>query len=200
MGNQPTRRSLRHAGRTRTQVGDWALRAIKLKTPHRCGIALGSNIGDRFAHLRAGQTALARLHTGPGAPLISRVYETDPVDCEPGTAPYLNAVAEIATDLEPLELLRALQEIEHAQGRPIEHGHNTPRTLDLDLLYAGDLTFKHPELTVPHPRLTIRRFVLQPLSDLRPTLILPGTHQTVTELLAALPPSPSVHSWGEFPR
>ena len=156
----------------------------------RCGIALGSNLGDRLAHLRAGQAALAKLHTGSDAPLLSPIYETEPVDCAPGTAPYLNAVMEIEFDREPMELLHASQQIERAQGRPAEHGHNAPRTLDLDLLYAGKRTLQSAELTLPHPRLTTRRFVLQPLADLRSELILPGTQKTVAELLAGLPALP----------
>jgi len=158
----------------------------------RCGIALGSNVGARLAHLRAGQVALAQFHTGAETPLVSPIYETEPVDCEPGTGPYLNSVMEIEYAGQPTELLHELQRIEHAQGRPAEHGHNTPRTLDLDLLYAGNVILNTPELTLPHPRLATRRFVLQPLADIRPGLILPGTHQTVAQLLAGLPPSPGV--------
>ena len=158
----------------------------------RCGIALGSNIGDRLAHLNAAREALARLHTGDDAPLFSPIYETEPVDCAPGTAPYLNAVMEIESNGEPLALFHALQQIERAAGRPTDHGRNTPRTLDLDLLYAGDCTVQSPELTLPHPRLATRRFVLQPLADLRPGLILPGTQKTIAELLACLPARPLV--------
>ena len=158
----------------------------------RCGIALGSNIGDRLAHLRAGQAAVAKLHTGPDTPLVSPIYETEPVDCTPGTVLYLNAVMEIEYAGRPAELFHELQRIERAQGRPTEHGHNTPRTLDLDLLYAGNVILNTPELTLPHPRLATRRFVLQPLADIRPELILPGTHQTVAQLLAGLPPAPGV--------
>ena len=158
----------------------------------RCGIALGSNVGDRLAQLRAGQAAVSKLHTGPSAPLLSPIYETEPVDCAPGTEPYLNAVMEIEYKGDPSTLFRALQQIERAQGRPADHGHNAPRTLDLDLLYAGDCKLQSAELTLPHPRLTARRFVLQPLADIRPELILPGTRQTVAELLAGLPPSSGV--------
>ncbi len=160
-----------------------------------CGIALGSNLGDRLAHLHSGQADLARLHTGPDVPLLSPIYETEPVGCAPGTEPYLNAVMEIEYYGEPLALFHALQQIERAQGRPAEHGHNAPRTLDLDLLYAGDCTLQSVELTLPHPRLTARRFVLQPLADIRPELILPGAQQTVAELLACLPPHPLVKPW-----
>ncbi|MCX6966394.1 MAG: 2-amino-4-hydroxy-6-hydroxymethyldihydropteridine diphosphokinase [Verrucomicrobia bacterium] len=157
-----------------------------------CGIALGSNLGDRLAQLRAGQAAVAELHTGSQAPLVSPIYETEPVDCAPGTEPYLNAVMEIEFDGEPTALFHALQQIERAQGRPADHGHNAPRTLDLDLLYAGDCTLQSDELTLPHPRLTARRFVLQPLADIRPEWILPGSEKTVAQLLAGLPPIPSV--------
>ena len=157
-----------------------------------CGVALGSNVGDRLGHLNAARKALEKLRAGENAPLFSPIYETEPVDCTPGTAPYLNAVMEIEYDGEPLALFHALQEIERAQGRPTAHARNAPRTLDLDLLYAGDCILQTPELTLPHPRLTQRRFVLQPLADLRPDLILPGTQQTVFQLLAGLPPFPGV--------
>jgi 2-amino-4-hydroxy-6-hydroxymethyldihydropteridine diphosphokinase len=163
----------------------------------RCGIALGSNLGDRIAHLRAARTALASLHQGSGAPLLSPVYETEPVDCEPGTAPYLNAVMEIESDLDPAALLHRLQQIERSMGRPSEHLRNAPRTLDLDLLYAGEMTLQSAELTLPHPRIATRRFVLQPLADLHPDLILPGTDRPVASFLSALPLNPSVQLWAQ---
>jgi len=158
----------------------------------RCGIALGSNLGDRLEHLNAGRSAVEKLHSPNHPPLLSPIYETEPVDCEPGTAPYLNAVMEIEFSGEPLALFHALQQIERALGRPAEHARNAPRTLDLDLLYAGDCIPQSAELTLPHPRLTQRRFVLQPLADIRPKLILPGTDKTVAELLAGLPATPGV--------
>ena len=161
----------------------------------RCGIALGSNIGDRMAHLRAARSALESLHQGESAPLVSPVYETEPVDCKPGTAAYLNAVMEIETDRDPAALLHALQQIERSMGRPSEHPRNAPRTLDLDLLYAGDLTLQSAELTLPHPRIATRRFVLQPLADLRPELILPNADRSIAALLSALPLSPAVQLW-----
>ena len=161
----------------------------------RCGIALGSNIGDRMAHLRAARSALESLHQGSAAPLVSPVYETEAVDCKPGTAPYLNAVMEIETDRDPAALLNALQQIERSMGRPAQHERNAPRTLDLDLLYAGDLTLQSAELTLPHPRLATRRFVLPPLADLRPELILPNADRSIAALLSALPLSPAVQLW-----
>ncbi|MGC3989233.1 MAG: 2-amino-4-hydroxy-6-hydroxymethyldihydropteridine diphosphokinase [Chthoniobacteraceae bacterium] len=132
-------------------------------------IALGSNLGDRMQNLRAAGEALQRLHH-PEAPfLASRVYETDPVDCAPGDPLFLNAVVALQSALGPLELLDALQAIEQQMGRPPEHEVNAPRTIDLDLLAAGDWEFTHPRLILPHPRIAIRRFVLAPLCDLSPT-------------------------------
>ena len=159
----------------------------------RCAVALGSNVGDRLAHLRAGKTSIKALHQGPGSLLASRVYETEPVDCAPGTAAYLNAVIELETSLNPQLLLSRLQEIERAEGRPASHGHNQPRTLDLDLLYAGDVMLQTEALILPHPRMTSRRFVMQPLADIRPGLILPGCEKSIAWLLSALPEKPAVH-------
>jgi len=158
----------------------------------RCGIALGSNLGDRIAHLRAACAALRLLHTGPDAPLVSPIYETEPVDCAPDCSAYLNAVIEIDYEGGALGLLLALQQIEHREGRPAAHAYHASRTLDLDLLYMGDTVLQSPALTLPHPRIAERRFVLQPLADIRPELILPGAHQPVAELLSGLPSSPGV--------
>jgi 2-amino-4-hydroxy-6-hydroxymethyldihydropteridine diphosphokinase len=111
-----------------------------------------------------------------------------PVDCPPGSASFLNAVAEIQVDpaqLSPSGLLARLQAFEIERGRPAQHGRNTPRPLDLDILYFGDLVLKEAGLTLPHPRLVDRLFVLQPLAELRPALVLPGQTSTVRELLAA---------------
>lgn len=160
-------------------------------------------MGDRVAYLHAARFALERLHTGSDKPLVSAIYETEPVDCAPGTALYVNAVMEIEYAGEPLELLHVLQKIERSQGRPADHAFHSPRTLDLDLLYAGDIVLNTAELVLPHPRIAERRFVLQPLADIRPELILPGMHQTVAELLACLPLHPVVKpfsSWISFLR
>jgi 2-amino-4-hydroxy-6-hydroxymethyldihydropteridine diphosphokinase len=159
----------------------------------RCAVALGSNLGDRLAHLLVGMGAVVALNEGTRSPLISAIYETDPVDCAPGTAAYLNAVIEIESSLEPEALLARLQAIEQAQGRPSDHSYHAPRTLDLDLLYAGERVIRTAALTLPHPRIAERRFVLRPLSDIRPGLILPGTTGTVAALLARLPEAPKVY-------
>ena len=158
----------------------------------KAGIALGSNRGNRKAHLAAAKRFLSSLHTGPGAPLCSALYETEPVDCATGTAGFLNAVMEIESPLEPIALLVRLRAFEEQQGRAAHRAKNSPREIDLDLLYAGDTHTGGPELTLPHPRMTARRFVLQPLAEIRPDLVLPGRHLTVAQLLAALPASPAV--------
>ena len=132
----------------------------------RCGIALGSNLGNRLSHLRKAWQLLAPLHHGAGSQLTSPVYETAPVDCPAGSDDFLNAVVEweVPDDSDPCLLLDRLHEIEKIMGRPEERSRNSPRTLDLDLLYCGDLVTTTPGLVLPHPRLTERRFVLEPLA------------------------------------
>lgn len=159
--------------------------------PLPVGIALGSNLGDRLGHLRAGRDAVARWHQGDRPAAVSAVYETEPVDCPPGSAPFLNAVMEIRTTLDPAVLLDRLHDVEIALGRAPRAARHAPRPLDLDILYAGDLRIESPALITPHPRMTTRRFVLQPLSDIRPDLVLPGQTRAVATLLAALPPHPA---------
>ncbi len=88
---------------------------------------------------------------------------------------------------EAMELLQHLRQIEASLGRPSRHERNASRTLDLDLLYFGDAVLSTPELELPHPRMTTRRFVLEPLAEIRPELVLPAQNKTVAELLAALP-------------
>ncbi|MEX1045170.1 MAG: 2-amino-4-hydroxy-6-hydroxymethyldihydropteridine diphosphokinase [Chthoniobacterales bacterium] len=160
------------------------------------GIALGSNLGDRLAGLRAGRDFLLALHEGPAPAAVSPVYETDPVGCPPGSFAFLNAVLEIETSLEPDVLLTRLAAFEHTLGRPAERSVNAPRPLDLDILYAGANEIRSADLTLPHPRLAERRFVLQPLADLRPHLVLPGQSRSVWQLLAALPAEPQVRPFG----
>ena len=154
------------------------------------GIALGSNLGDRLAHLVQGRNLLLSLHEAPAPAALSRVYQTEPVDCPPGSAPFLNAVVEIHTSLTPENLLRQLTRLESALGRPATRGRNAPRALDLDILYCGELIVETPSLVLPHPRLTARRFVLQPLADVRPDFVLPGEKHHVRQLLATLPAIP----------
>jgi 2-amino-4-hydroxy-6-hydroxymethyldihydropteridine diphosphokinase len=150
------------------------------------GIALGSNLGDRAAEIEAAFSFLKSLAAN-GNIRRSPVIETAPVDCPPGSTPFLNAVAEIDVDsriMPPHKLLSRMQQFEMARGRPPDHGRNTPRPIDLDILYYGDRVLQTPELTIPHPRIAERRFVLEPLAHLRPDLILPGQTKSVRELLA----------------
>jgi 2-amino-4-hydroxy-6-hydroxymethyldihydropteridine diphosphokinase len=152
----------------------------------RCGIGLGSNIEDRLANLREGCKRICSLHE-PGPPIrFSSICETTPVDCEPGTMLYLNAVIEINFAGAPVALLDQLLEIERAMGRMSKRPRNSPRAIDLDVLYAGNLVLNSPEMILPHPRLQQRRFVLTPLAEISPDLVLPGQTRSVRRLLAEL--------------
>ena len=149
-----------------------------------CGIALGSNTGDRLAHLRTAVTAMREVDSHLE---ISPVYETAPVDCPDGSGAFLNAVAILTWRETPESLLHFLRGIEGRLGRPAVRARHAPRSIDLDILFAGDALVAGDELTIPHPRLHERRFVLQPLCDLRPALVLPGFARSIRKLLAALP-------------
>jgi 2-amino-4-hydroxy-6-hydroxymethyldihydropteridine diphosphokinase len=150
----------------------------------RTGIALGSNLGDRMANLRAARKAIVDLGASSALPLVSPVYETEPVGCEPDAGKFLNAVLEIEYDGDPSELLEQLIRVEESLGRKRDHARNLSRQIDIDLLYADDLTVENERLQLPHPRLHQRKFVLQPLADIRPGLTLPNQTKTVRELLA----------------
>lgn len=150
------------------------------------GIALGSNLGNRDAELDAGIAFLRTLsvvHEVRESPRI----KTDPIDCPPGSETFLNSVAEIDLDSvnhPPRKLLELLQGFEASRGRSLARNVNAPRPLDLDIIYYGDQVIREPFLIIPHPRAHLRRFVLEPLSHLRPELILPGQTKTVRELLS----------------
>ena len=109
------------------------------------------------------------------------------MDCPPDAPPFLNTVAVFRFTGEPLDLLRRCRAFERECGRPAVYDRNAPRPLDLDLIAFGPVTLTTRELTLPHPRATQRRFVLEPLAKIRPHLTLPGQTQTVTQLLAHLP-------------
>lgn len=151
----------------------------------RAGIALGSNLGDRLAHLGAARRHLFSLHEGPGPFLCSPVFETAPVDCPTGSPAFLNAAIELSTVLPPLDLLRELQRIEEELGRPREHAFHGPRTIDLDLLYVDALRISHRDLTLPHPAIASRLFVLKPLAAICPERILPGMTQPLGSLCSS---------------
>jgi len=135
-----------------------------MSDPVRAFLGLGSNMGDRMALLRS---AVASI---PDVVKVSPVYETDPVGGPPGQDPYLNVVVELATRLSPRELLELAHSLEVLAGR-VRTVKDGPRTLDVDVLLVGDLRVEDPDLTVPHPRMWERRFVLAPLADLAPDLV-----------------------------
>jgi 2-amino-4-hydroxy-6-hydroxymethyldihydropteridine diphosphokinase len=147
-------------------------------------IALGSNLGEREETLAAATDRLERLGR---VEACSSLYETEPVGFHDQPA-FLNAVVALETELEPLPLLHALLAIERELGRDRGRGvPNGPRTVDLDLLLMGDMVIVGEELTLPHPALVRRRFVLAPLAEIAPLLRHPQSNQTVAELLALLP-------------
>lgn len=160
--------------------------ALNAKPSTVYGIALGSNLGERLQHLQQAVEQLLQAQPSARIAAAAPLYETDPVDCPEGSQSFYNTVIELKTELKPVALLRQLQSLETLLGRPSEHSHNAPRTVDLDILYADDVIMHHPDLILPHPRMTQRRFVLQPLADIRPDLVLPGESHSIAELLAGL--------------
>ena len=149
-------------------------------------IALGSNLGDSETILRR---AMERLATFSTAPLLaSSLWRTTPVNCPPDSPPFVNAVVGLAPkpDETPESLLDELQRLEKEFGRMPKKILNESRRLDLDLIAFGGETRNSPSLTLPHPRAHQRRFVLHPLSEIAPDLILPGQTKTVAELLVKL--------------
>lgn len=152
----------------------------------RTGIALGSNIEPRLAHLQSARQRIVRLHSGAEPVLCSKVYETSPVGCPADSPLFLNAALELSTELEPQNLFDEVKRIERHLGRPPSAEKNVPRVIDIDLLYCESLTISTPGLTLPHPRIALRRFVLRPLADIRPELLLPGLSKPVQELLEEL--------------
>ncbi len=146
----------------------------------RVFLSLGSNLGERVAHLQSAIDAL--IAGGLTVRRVSPLYRTEPVDFQPQSW-FANCVVEIATDLMPMQLLKTLKNLERALGRRpgVSKG---PRTIDIDILLYENVVVRSAALTIPHARLSDRRFVLAPLRDLEPNLRHPVTQRNVMEMLA----------------
>jgi 3-oxoacyl-[acyl-carrier protein] reductase len=160
-------------------------------------VGLGSNLGDRRGQLESALAALGQ-EGGVRVARVSPLYETAPVGGPAGQGHYLNAAAEVETDLGPRELLAALLRIEHSLGR-VRQDRDGPRTIDLDLLLYGDQILNEPDLVLPHPRLHQRVFVLRPLADLAPGLRHPVERRTIADLLAGVQGLRPVAAWSTPP-
>ena len=147
-----------------------------------CAVSLGSNVGDRRAHLNFAVASLRGLLTNL---TVSRYYETVPVGVSGPQAMFLNAAAVGQTSLTARGVLEALLAIEQERGRERPYAR-APRTLDLDLILLGDIVLDEPDLVVPHPRFRERRFVLEPLAEIAPDLKDPATGSPVSALLSRL--------------
>jgi 2-amino-4-hydroxy-6-hydroxymethyldihydropteridine diphosphokinase len=158
-----------------------------LSRTRQVAVALGSNLGDRDAHL---DIAVSRLSALLSNALASPRYDTAPVGVTGDQPTFLNAAVVGDTDLEPHALLHELQKIEAERGRERPYV-SAPRTLDLDLILFGDLVLADARLIVPHPRFRDRAFVLRPLVDIAPAMIDPVSGLTLAALLARLPPDPA---------
>ena len=148
----------------------------------KIALALGSNVGDRLSYLKA---AVKALEPYVDVTAKSRIYETAPAYVSDQPA-FLNAVVMGTTKLEPLALLWLLKDIESEIGRQPTFRYG-PRVIDIDIIFYGDTVMETPELTIPHPRLAERDFVLRPLCDIAATWKHPQSGKTVEEMLALLP-------------
>lgn len=151
-------------------------------------LSLGSNLGDRLEHLREAKRRIAQL-SGVRLLAQSPVYETEPVGVKPKYRhlKFLNAVLVIDCAMTGPECLVCLRQVEDEMGRRRTPERFAPRTIDIDLIYAGDVRVESADLCLPHPRWHQRRFVVQPLADVRPDLVVVGQTKTVREILAELP-------------
>ena len=170
------------------------VRPTPAAAPCRVAIGLGSNVGDRAAHLQYALDELARRGAVRWT-AVSAWYETDPVGPVADQPPFLNGAATGETFLTPQALLSVCNEIEAERGR-VREVRWGPRTLDLDILLWDDETIDTPTLTVPHPELARRAFVLMPLAEIAPGWVVPGTvGQTVAYLLANVEGREGVRRW-----
>jgi 2-amino-4-hydroxy-6-hydroxymethyldihydropteridine diphosphokinase len=163
----------------------------------RAAVALGSNLNHRLENMRAARKAILDLPSVRAPILSSAIYETEAVGCEAGAGKFLNAVVEFEYQGDPAILIEQLTGIEEALGRKRDHTKNVSRTIDIDLLYCGDQQIDNERLQLPHPRIQLRKFVLKPLADVRPDLVLPGQKKSVTELLADIKQTDEVVHFAE---
>ena len=152
----------------------------------KAGLALGSNLGDRLANICKARDLLRALSPADVRFDQAPLYQSSPVACQPDAPDFYNTVVEIDFIGTPHDLLQATQGIEFLLGRKSVAERNAPRVIDIDILYFGDTVVRGDILTIPHPGLTHRRFVLQPLADIRPDLILPRDTATIAEHLQHL--------------
>jgi len=159
-------------------------------------IALGSNLGDSRGTVLRAMERLQELSTQPLAK--SSLLETTPVDCPPGSSNFVNAVVRLVprSGETPESLLQKLQALEKEFGRAPKKVINEARPLDLDLIAFGNEIRSAPELTLPHPRAHLRQFVLQPLAEIAPDLVLPGQDKPASELLRQLTSAEIVRKLG----
>ena len=155
-------------------------------------LSLGSNVGDTDRNLR---DAIAQLRKIGNVSAISSFYKTEPVEFT-NQAWFLNCVVEFETSKEPSELMSEILEIEHKMGRQ-RIQKKGPRTIDIDILLFGEAIVNTPELTIPHPAMARRRFVLEPLAEIAPHLRHPALKKTVLELLESLPSGQAVRKLEE---
>lgn len=146
-------------------------------------MALGSNLGDRLSNLIKARDSIGALDAVRHPLRASAIYETEPVGCEEEAPKFLNAVIEFEYLNNPHHLLGELAAIEESLGRPESHARNASRLIDLDLLYFGQLEIETGDLQLPHPRMMRREFVLRPLADIDPGLVLPKQNEPVSALL-----------------
>lgn len=151
--------------------------------PTRTGLfGLGSNIGERRAHLQAAADALPSV--GVRVLASSSLYDTDPVGEILDQASFLNACLRVETELEPLDLLDAVKDLEREQGRPAQYRRHSPRAIDIDVLLLGEEELCHERMTLPHPQVLSRRFVLIPALELDLELATPDGRRLADALLA----------------
>jgi 2-amino-4-hydroxy-6-hydroxymethyldihydropteridine diphosphokinase len=151
---------------------------------HSAFISIGSNIGKPVGNCRKGISAIEDTH-GIHLKKTSKLYKTEPVDYK-DQAWFINAVVEISTFLEPIQLFNSLKLIEKEAGRTEDGIRFGPRILDLDIIFFDDLVLETPDLIIPHPRMDNRRFVLKPLCDINPDFVHPVLQKTMRDLLENL--------------